>query len=153
MKKKMGFTLIEMIIVLVIVGIIAAFSSKLLSQGFSAYLTGKSVEGAVWQARLALARMALDFRRLRSRNDFITKGTNQFVFIDLTGTTITYQLTGSNLTRNGQTLATGVNNLNFNYYDSTGAAATTEVYYITYSFALNNTTLSYQSGIYFRNLS
>ena len=155
MRKSVGFTLMEMVIVIVIIGVIAAFSSKLLNEGFKSYLVGKSLNEASWNAKLALARMALDFRMIGSQNDITTATATQFVYNDINTNTITYQLTGSTLTRNGQILANNVSNLTFTYYNNAGgiAALVGSIRYVNYSLTVtvNNETASYQSGVYIRD--
>ena len=92
MRKHAGFTLIELVMVIVILGILAAISSVILSQGFNAYFTGKNVTDASWQGVSALEHVARDLRAIRSPSDMTTATATQFVFTNISGTSITYQL-------------------------------------------------------------
>jgi prepilin-type N-terminal cleavage/methylation domain-containing protein len=125
--KKHGFTLIEFIMVIVILGIIAAMSSSLLSIGVTNFITGANIVNANWQGQIAIQRMTRDITLVRSSPDITTATASTFAFTDVFNNTISYTLTGSNLTLtyNGgtaQTLAAGVNSLTFSYFDNNGVS-------------------------------
>ena len=156
MKKNSGFTLIELIMVLVILGIIAAVTSKILATGLSGYLVSKNLTEADWQGQLGLERMVRDLRETRSPSDITTATSTQFVFTNISGSSVTYQLTGTNLMRNTQILASGVNSLTFNYYDANGTitAVTSAISYIriTLNITLNSTNFTIITAVNLPNL-
>jgi len=131
--KQQGFTLIEAIIVIVILGVIGTIATTMLGQGLSAYLTAQNVTDADWQGQIALERMERDLRAVRSLNDISTATSSQFIFTDINGNSITYQLTGTSLMRNSQILADGIQSLSFSYTDKNGSTTATpaNIRYVT----------------------
>jgi prepilin-type N-terminal cleavage/methylation domain-containing protein len=136
-----GVTLLEMVLVLVILSIIAALGSSFLSGGLNAYFTERDISDAAWQGRLALERITRDLRTVRSATagDLTISPANQISFIDTSGTSVAYSLSGTTLMRNGQPLADGITSLTFTYIANDGkttAATVTAVYYIGVSFTV-----------------
>lgn len=125
MKKYSGFTLLELVIVIMIVSIVGIFASRLMNTGFSAYLAGKQSIDTDWQGKIALEWMTRDLRAIRSSSAITTATATQLVFVDTDNTTIDYQLSGTNLLRNSQIVADGIGSLAFTYYTSAGVATTT----------------------------
>jgi prepilin-type N-terminal cleavage/methylation domain-containing protein len=154
--KYRGFTLLELVFVIILLGIIGAISSKILSQGLTSYLTAENLTNANWQSRLALERMVRDLHEIRSPADITTATAATIVFNDMTGTAITYQLTGSTLMRNTQVLADGISSFTLSYFDQSGTttAVTTLIRYITInlSITLNNTNNTFITSVNPRNL-
>jgi prepilin-type N-terminal cleavage/methylation domain-containing protein len=118
-----GYTLIEMVIVLIIVSIVALVGGFVLFHGFE---SGYRVKGAIeasWQARTALARMASELREMNLAIDISSN--LQFEFNDIRNADITYLLSGNLLQHRREfglssitnTLADDITNLNFTYYD------------------------------------
>lgn len=155
-----GVTLIEMVLVIVILGIIAALSSSLLSGGLNAYFTERDISNAQWQGRLALERLTRDLRTVRSATagDLVISPANQITFVDTSGTTVSYSLSGTTLLRNGQPLADGISGLSFTYIardGKTAAGSVTAVYYIAVSFSItqNGVNQSRRTVIHPRSIS
>lgn len=156
-RKICGFTLIEVVIVIVLSGIIAAVASKMLAQGFSAYLAGKNITDADWQGRVAVERMTRDLRAIPSISSISAANATQLTYTDSDGNTVNYQLSGSTLTLNDQALANGVNSFTFSYFDSNGASTETlsTIRYIRIAMNITQTDNNYSltTAVYPRNLS
>ena len=157
MKKQHGFTLIELIMVIVISGIVAVMASKGLLVAAQAYLGSRNAIDANWQGEFALERMVRDIRSVRSPSDISTASASQFTFTDTSGGSVSYTLSGSSLLRNGQILADGVNSVTFTYFDDTGTSTGTlaNIRYVTASLniTLNNSNYTIATTIYPRNLT
>lgn len=145
-----GFTLIELVMVIVILSIIAASSSVFMFSLANSFITNMNLNDAYGQGQMAAQRMSRDLRTVRSSSDITTAGAHSFAFNDINGNTISYSLSSNNLilTKNGsaQTLATGLNSLNIFYLDANENSTTTAsaVRFITafLSFTLNGVTYS-----------
>lgn len=119
-KKQKGFTLIELILVMIIVGIVVAGSSNLLAQGFKSFIATKDIINANRQDIIALESITRDLRMIRSNSDITTASNTSIAFNDTTGNTINYNLNGATIERNSQPLADGLPDLSFAYYDTNG---------------------------------
>jgi len=142
-ETQQGFTLIEAVMVIVILGAIAAVAAQMMGTGFQAYFTGRNVADADWQARVALERMTRELRTIRSRAAVdLTMGANTVTFNDADGNNITYTLAGTTLNRNTDVLADGINlpagpATLFTYLDSNLNPATpATVYFISVQFVV-----------------
>jgi len=157
MKQEQGFSFIELIMVIILLSILAVVAGRILTAGLNSYLTVQNTTDADSQGRIALARMAIDLRNIRSTADITTASANQIVFTDINGNSITYQLSGTTLMRNAQILADGIQTLTFSYFDKNGASTstTTDIRYITVKLnvQLNNTNFNLITSIYPRNLT
>ncbi len=141
-RQTRGFTLIEMIMVIVITGVIASLAGMLLQHGVRAYVLSGELTEIDWQGRLALERLLRDLRRMRSASpgDLTMTPADRITFVDSDNQTISYALSGATLTRNGQPLADGISTLNFDYLRNDGkttAATAGEVFYISVSFTIS----------------
>lgn len=156
MKQQQGFTLIELVLVIILVAVMANVASTMLAEGLRAYLTTKNITDADWQGRIALQRMERDIRAIRSSNDVATATSSQLSFVDTSGTTITYELSGTTLLRNSQALADGIQTLTFSYFDQNGTstATTTAIRYIRIALNITQGNANYTvtTAIYPRNL-
>ena len=130
-----GFTLIELVLVIVIAAIIGSIGARILSGGFSAYLTGKDLMEVQWQGNLALERLGRDLRNIRSATvaDLTIAPANAISFTTTDGGVVSYTLNGNTLQRNSDALADDITNLAFTYLANDGqttATSANEVYYI-----------------------
>lgn len=124
--KCQGFTLIEIVASLVIMGIIAMFGTNLLTNVVRGYTRARNADEVVQKAQMALQRMTVEFTQLipsgaignAANITYNFNGTNCFIFQN--GNTIVYRYNGTNYT-----LVDGVANgsLQFRYYVSYSATA------------------------------
>ena len=156
-RSACGFSLVELVMVIVILGIVASSGALILSRGFNAYFAGRDMTRADWNARLALERMTRDLREVRSTVDITTMTANQITYTDLSGNAIIYNLSGTTLTRTQSGVAAGLANnisaLRLSYLQRNGqsaAASASAVYYITVSAvatSYNNIAVTYHDTV------
>lgn len=149
-----GFTMVEMIIVIVVVGVIFAIGALVLGRAFESYDLTRKTTDVDWQGRVAMERMVRELRQIRSATAtdlaISATSTDPIYFNDADGNPVCFVLSAGSLRRgedgppglggcttNLQPLADNVTSLNFNYYDNVGAATTTAVYYITVRLAVS----------------
>lgn len=161
--RMVGFSLFELIMVIIIFSILAAVAAPLMVVGFQAYFTGKGVADVDWQARVALERMTRDLRTIRSPASLVITSGSDISFTDADGNVIRYCMgtvgtcpgAAGELSRNAQPLATSVTALAFSFLTQTGVATVTpaQVFYVTVNFTATNSTTSkaYQATVSPRN--
>ena len=137
-----GFSLIELVIVIVLLGIVSAVAAPFAINAFNAYFTGRDLVETDWQARVALERMTRELRTVRAPAAITMTSASDLTFVDIDGTSVRYfmsncVLTICELTRNTQPLATGISGLAFSYLQRDGkttTAAPASVYYVVVDF-------------------
>lgn len=158
--RQLGFSLVELIAAIVILGIVASMGAVLIRDGMLGYLRGREITSADWQGRLALERITRELR------DAVTIAPGScdnsapaysFAYSDINALPISYSYTQSTRTllRNGQPLADNVIGLRFYCLTSTvqPTATLSDVYYISLSMdvATTNTSATYRDTIRPRN--
>lgn len=148
-KKQTGFTLLELVLTTVLMGIIAVVLGQILFQGYQTFMTANNISEVDWQGLLAVERFAEDLKTIRSANDITSATATAFSFIGSNNASVQYQLSGTSLLRNSQPLANNVQSMNLTYLDKNGAttATSTAIRYISYnlSFTQSNLTTSFAS--------
>lgn len=99
-KSSAGFTLIELIVSLILMGVVAIVAAMSLVQGVKAYMISRTSSGTVQQAEYALNRMKLEFMNM----DTVTAaGADTITFTSnktngrTSGTTYTFTRVGSEI--------------------------------------------------------
>jgi prepilin-type N-terminal cleavage/methylation domain-containing protein len=120
-----GFSLIELVLTLLILGIIAAVVSQYALQGIRSYSGEQDRGDAHAQARLAAERLAREVRAIRSATaaDIPIMAATDLQFTDSLGQTIRFTWAANVLARNGQTLAVNVTSFAFTFLQADGATA------------------------------
>lgn len=106
MKKDAGFTLIEVIAVLVLVGIISAVAGLGIVRGVQGYLFAQSNTETTQKAQLALARMTLELMELSAID---STSTNSAIKFTTPSVSKTIALAVPNITLDGDILTDSVN--------------------------------------------
>ena len=145
-----GFTLVEVLTVLVILAVVSTIGARLMSGMFRSYFTARDITSSDAQARVAFERMTREMRQIRSATaaDLDVASAAQVRFIDTDGNGVCfYRDAATNRlmrsadgpttacgTTSPQPLADFVAGLNFFYYANDGITATAvpaSVYYVT----------------------
>lgn len=142
-RREAGFTLIELTLAILIIGIVSVMVSMMLRQGVDAYITEDRQANITNDGRLAIERMAREIRTIRSRTagDLSTMTAATLTFTDIDGNpAITYTSGGGNITRSGTILASADSaSLAFSYFQQDGvtvAAAASQVWTIEINLTL-----------------
>jgi prepilin-type N-terminal cleavage/methylation domain-containing protein len=136
--KQKGFTLIEMIIVIVILGVVATFAGMMISVAARGSNQQYQLSSAGAEAQQGLERMAREIRIALPST--LTMNATSVSFTDVNGESISFSLSSGNLLRGSNVLIEGVSSLTFSYYDSAGAVTSTaaDVRYIAVNMTVND---------------
>jgi len=156
--RQLGFTLVELVVVIVVLGIIASMGAVVLRDGMLGYLRGREITSADWQGRLALERITRELRDVAPSSGGTVNIANTscnsstFAFSDIEAAPISYTQSTTTLLRNGQPLADNVTGLRFYCLQSDGQTYSTipsAVYYVTISMVVStpNSSSAYRSTV------
>jgi prepilin-type N-terminal cleavage/methylation domain-containing protein len=158
MNKK-GFTLVELIIVIVTVGIIVGMAAPFISAILDSWLFNKTERDVVFSARFALNRMVREIRQIKNVASIITFTNTEFDFLHIDNTRIDFKQSGNSLLRNSDELTDKLQNpggLTFIYLDSSGNATSTKndirMVRIRLILVSGDSTVTIQSLARFRNI-
>ena len=149
-QHERGWTLIEMVMVVVVFSIVATIGARLMSTMFLSYFTARDITSSDAQARVAFERMTRELRQIRTATaaDLDPASAAQVRFIDSDGNGVCFyrDAATNRLMRSAdgpatacgttlpQPLSDFVAGLNFVYYVNDGRTTTataTAVYYVT----------------------
>lgn len=122
MKKKLGFTLIEMIISMTLLGLVAVAIAPMIYQSIQGALVAKDRNTLDWSARESLERMTRELYAVRLLS-ITTANTTTFTFTSNLAEAVTFNYDSINqeLLRNSDVLANNLSSFSFTYYDGNGA--------------------------------
>lgn len=161
MRRAAGWTLVELIMVMAIIGIVAVFIGPVLLNSVKAYDRTQATVNTYAKMRYAMERMAREIALVR-RNpanttafDVSTMTAASFTFIKEDGVQVTLTSAGSNanLTYAGTgtgLLADRVGALSFAYYrhdGATAAANATQLEYVEVSMTISDGATSYANRV------
>ncbi len=158
MRTGKGFTLIEMVMVIVVVSILAGIAALVLREGFASYTTAQPIIPIAGKVNIAVDNLA---REVRSAESVTSASATALTFVNQQGETIVINKSGANLTRsvNGggaQTLCNSVTALTFAYFDAAFAttATTANVRFMTIAITVTDRNVPYSlmAGVEIRKL-
>lgn len=124
MRNPRGFTLLETVLGMVAGAVIAAVAFMLLTPLSNWFFTKERVSG-VTDARASITRVTNEIKRIRSPADISTFTAQQLAFTDYDDSAVVFQLSDTDLLRNGVVLARNVQQLSFTYLADDGTIAST----------------------------
>lgn len=159
--RRMGFTVIEMILSMVLVSLTIFGTASIIISGLNSYAMARERRAIVHAGRYGLDRMAREMRQITTPATFIliANGTTfryatQLVPLQF----VTFQLSNSQLTRDGNLLVNNVTAGGFTYYNTAGlpAVGIADIARVGLDFTVNTGVGSYstvrlQTDVYLRN--
>ena len=150
--KEKGFTLIEIVMVIVILGIIATIAAPLILNSARLANLQHDFANTTTQGQNAATQITHDIRNIKSIS---TMDADELSFIDNNDETVTYSMNDGNLEQGSNILAQNVSGLAFTYLNSSLSTTTdtSSVKYISFSFTITNNSESqtFANSIYLRN--
>jgi prepilin-type N-terminal cleavage/methylation domain-containing protein len=127
MGRDMGFSLIEIVMVVVVLSIVGLVGSNILFQGAESHFRSRDYREAVQEVRYAVERMTREIREDidTPSSDITTMTATHFSYNDPNSTSIAFALNGTDLERNSVALARNVTSLAFTYLKVDNTTATT----------------------------
>jgi prepilin-type N-terminal cleavage/methylation domain-containing protein len=136
-RGNAGFSLMEIIVVCVLIGIIAAVIIPPLHQGVQSFAVTETRGDLTSQARQAATRMIRELRNIQKEGDntpnISSANATSITFVDVLDNTITFCVwasgscspTGNTVQRNSNPLVEQVSSLQFRYFNGSNAELTT----------------------------
>jgi len=127
-RRQSGFTLVEMSVAIVILGILSMGITSFMTPLMNLMAHKNFVNGPATEARLAMAKMIRDINQIADNESVITANTGTLSFTNSSSETVTYALSSGTMTRNSVTIAKFITSLAFTYYNiSNGVISTPSV--------------------------
>lgn len=165
MRKIQGFTLVEMVLTIALVGILFAATSIILRQGLDSYENVQTRGTTLQDARYGMERVFKELLRVGDEAGNTVSGisNNQVTFVNAVGDTTNFQWDGQNLVLGNDTqmtsniLLNNVTALAFTGYDqnnnATEVAASVRRIHVSLSVLPtgHETPIAFQTDIFLRN--
>ena len=156
--NKRAFTLIELVIVIVIVGITAGMAVPTVLHSVDSWLLVKEERDLLANSRVSLNRMVREIRQIKDTDSITTFTSGQFAFVDIDDNAIDFSQSGNQLLRNSDVLTRRLKTsggLTFTYLDSDDivTADKNDVYIVRINLVLesNNVEVDVRSAVNLRN--
>lgn len=119
MRSCKGFTAIELVLGIV-VGVAVALVAYVMLEPVRNFAFTEARRAGTNTGEVAMLRMVKEIGRINQPSQITTHTATQLSFVDYDTNAITYQLSGTDILRNGNVLASGVQSLAFEYLDEDG---------------------------------
>ncbi|MBI2338975.1 MAG: prepilin-type N-terminal cleavage/methylation domain-containing protein [Deltaproteobacteria bacterium] len=124
-RKQHGVTIIELLMAVSLLAILGALGLWAFQPVLDSWTVGTTRSEAANDAQYALNRMVTEITQLKDNTSVITADAADFEFTDINDNAIEFSLVGTDLMRNADILARGINSLAFTYRDVNNATIAT----------------------------
>jgi prepilin-type N-terminal cleavage/methylation domain-containing protein len=116
-RSQFGYTMLELILVIVLIGIIAGVLTKMFIWGVDIFNFVSSRKDVVQSSRIGMEIFVKDLRYIKNPNDIIFASNKQFRFYNSKRELIVYKYSDGKVTRNKNNMIEGLTSFQFSYYD------------------------------------
>jgi len=124
MRYRQGYTLIELIMVIVVVGILAGVGAFFLGGAIDIWQMQRSWEEEVTEGRMTMDWMVREIREIRGSDDISIADDDDLEFINSNDVTLRFRWSSSTVLRNSDVLNDTATALLFEYFDSSNTELT-----------------------------
>lgn len=122
-SPRVAFTLIELVVTITVLAVVSAIAVGIFVESGRALSGARNRNNGFEDAQYALNRLDVDLSGLANRSQ-VTSMQSNAITLDISGSDLTYALSGSTLLRDGEVLARNVTQFALTYYQSDGSIAT-----------------------------
>lgn len=146
-----GFTLIELVISIVIVGVLSLFVSSFIFYEVNSFVFSTSRQQTVQDSRWALQLILKDLRQIATPDSILYASADSLSFYNVDTDIVTYTYSSNQILRNGDLLLSSVDSCGFRFYDNEGDILSSPVGDVTdvYLFSIRFTTSSHNNATKF----
>lgn len=120
-----GYTIIEMVMVITLLGLMVSAAALMFRPVLETWSLDSPQNATTDASAYALSRMAFEISQIKDQANVVIAGAGQIKFTDVSNNSINYWLSGTNLMRNSDILARGIQTFTVKYYDVNSAVITT----------------------------
>lgn len=121
-KKTSGFSLVETVLTMAVIGMLSAASAVVIGPVLDTWTLDTPRTEATDAAAFAMGRVVYEVAQIKDASNVLVANSGRLQFTDINDNVVDYQLSGTNLMRNADVLARGVQGLTFSYYNINSAA-------------------------------
>jgi prepilin-type N-terminal cleavage/methylation domain-containing protein len=120
LDKQSGYSLVELIVAIVLIGIIAGVLAKMFIWGVDIFDTVSNRKDIVQSSRISMEVISKDLRMIKSENDIVSASTTGLNFYNMDNEHIIYNFGDGTISRNANSMVEGITSFVFTYYDANG---------------------------------
>ena len=117
-----SFTLVEVVVTITVLGVMGALGAGIVAEGGRALARARDTTDGLSECAYALERIEIDLSGLADRSQVTAMGAHSMT-LSISGSPVTYALSGTDLLRGSKALAKNVTAFNLTYYKADGTLA------------------------------